>query len=84
MNVPENRSLVQAILKHPDNPRGRLEELRMIVAIRLDETDSARETGTLARCVLDVEAALRSLDATGAVAGPVDELLERRRVRGAK
>jgi len=84
MNVPSPRSLVRAILDHPDNARARLEELRMIVATRLDETESARETGTLARVVLDIESALRSLEGSAAGATTVDEILARRVARGAK
>lgn len=84
MNVPETRSLVRAILDHPQDARARLEELRMIVATRLDETDSARETGTLARVVLDIEGALRALEGSAAGATPVDEILARRTARGAK
>lgn len=56
----------------------------MIVATRLDETDSARETGTLARVVLDIEGALRALEGSAAGATPVDEILARRTARGAK
>lgn len=78
------RSLVRAILDHPEDARARLDELRLIVAERLDATDSARETGTLGRLVLDIEAALRSLNTTAGPASPVDELLNRRAARGAK
>jgi hypothetical protein len=84
VNVPETRSLVRAISEHPDDAAARLRTLRLIVAERLDETDSARETGTLARCVLDIEAALRSLAGDGGASSTVDELIARRTARGAK
>jgi hypothetical protein len=77
--------MVQAILEHPTDAQARLEALRMRVAQTLDDTDSARETGTLARVLLDVEAALRSLAGDAApTATPVDELLAKRAARGAK
>lgn len=79
----ERRSLVRAIAEHPDEARPRLEELRAIVAERIDGTDSARETASLARVMLDIEAALRALAGASAPASPVDELLGRRAARGA-
>lgn len=79
---PKPRSLVKAILAHPDDARARLDELRLIVAERLDATDSARETASLGRIVLDIEAALRSL-AGSPTASAVDEVLARRTARGA-
>lgn len=84
MPDPLSRGMVRAILDHPDDPAARLAELRMIVAERLDETDSARETGTLARVMLDVEDALRSLNGSQGVPTAVDDLLTRRAARGAK
>ncbi|MDQ1130669.1 hypothetical protein [Microbacterium sp. SORGH_AS_0888] len=78
------RSMLRAITDHPDDATARLRALREIVAARLDATDSARETGTLARVMLDIEAALRSLDGAGAAVSSVDELLKRRAARGAK
>lgn len=78
------RSMLKAIQDHPENAVERLKALREIVARRLDATDSARETGTLARCLLDVEAALRTLSASDGVPTSVDELLKRRAARGAK
>jgi hypothetical protein len=84
VNVPETRSLVRAIREHPDDAAARLRELRLIVAARLDETDSVREAGTLARCVLDIEAALRSLAGDSGAPSKIDELLARRQGRGAK
>lgn len=77
------RSMVRVIANSPDNPKLHLEELRAIVAERIDATDSARETGTLARVILDIESALRSLKGAGKVS-PVDDLLKRRAARGAK
>lgn len=77
------RSMLRAIELNPDDAGKRLKALRAIVAARLDETDSARETGTLARCLLDIEAALRGLSGGGAQESPVDELLNRRAARGA-
>jgi hypothetical protein len=76
--------MVRAITQNPDNAEARLKALREIVAQRLDETDSARETGTLARCILDIEAALRALSGAPAGASPVDDLLARRSARGAR
>lgn len=78
------RSMLQAIAQNPNNAQARLEALREIVATRLDETDSARETGTLARCLLDIETAMRTLTGTPTVVDPVDELRQRRTARGAK
>lgn len=78
------RSMLQAIQQNPNNAQARLEALREIVATRLDETDSARETGTLARCLLDIETAMRTLIGATAVVDPVDELRQRRTARGAK
>ncbi|MGL3150659.1 hypothetical protein ACSS7Z_09885 [Microbacterium sp. A82] len=75
--------MVRAIELHEDDAGKRLRALRLIVAARLDETDSARETGTLARCLLDIEAALRSLQG-GAAESPVDDLLQARTKRGAR
>lgn len=77
------RSMVRAIELNKEDAGERLRALRLIVAQRLDETDSARETGTLARCILDIENALRSL-AGGAAESPVDELLAARTKRGAR
>lgn len=77
------RSLLRAIEKNPDNQAEHLKVLRAIVAQRLDETESARETGTLARAILDIEAALRSLAGAGDASSPVDDLLARRAARGA-
>lgn len=77
------RSMLRAIELNPDDAGKRLKALRAIVAARLDETDSARETGTLARCLLDIEAALRGLSGGGTQESPVDELLNRRAARGA-
>lgn len=76
------RSLLQAILKAPDDRGAHLRVLREMVAERLDATESARETASLARVVLDVEAALAALNP--AAQSPVDELLNRRAKRGAK
>jgi len=85
MNVPEARTMVQAILDHPEDAGARLRALRGIVAERIDDTDSARETASLARVMLDVEAALRSLQGQStAAASPVDDLLAKRAARGAK
>lgn len=85
MTETTTRSMVRAILDHPDDAPARLAVLREIVAHRLDETDSARETGTLARVLLDVEAALRSLAGEGAPAvSAVDDLLAKRAARGAR
>lgn len=78
------RSLLRAIEKHPENQAEHLKVLRAIVAQRLDETDSARETGTLARAILDIEAALRHLNAADAPADPVDDIAARRAARGAR
>lgn len=83
MTTTSPRSMLRAIEKNPDNAGARLKALREIVAQRLDETDSARETGTLARCLLDIEAALRGMSATGAQS-PVDELRQKRTARGAR
>jgi len=85
MNVPEARTMMQAILDHPEDATARLRALRGIVAERIDDTDSARETASLARVMLDVEAALRTLEGQSApVASPVDDLLAKRAARGAK
>lgn len=78
------RSLLRTIEKNPENQAAHLKVLRAIVAQRLDETESARETGTLARAILDIEAALRSLAGAGAAADPVDDIAARRAARGAK
>lgn len=78
------RSMLRAIERNPDSAPARLKALRAIVAARLDETDSARETGTLARCLLDIETALRSLAGADSPASRVDDLLARRAARGAK
>lgn len=83
MTTTSPRSMLRAIEQNPDNADARLKELRAIVAQRLDETDSARETGTLARCLLDIEAALRGLSGAG-VQSPVDELRQKRAARGAR
>lgn len=83
MTTTSPRSMLRAIEQNPDNADARLKELRAIVAQRLDETDSARETGTLARCLLDIEAALRGLSGAGAQS-PVDELRQKRAARGAR
>ena len=80
----QTRSLVKAISDHPDDAASRLRVLRLIVAQRLDATTSARETGSLARVVLEIEAALRSLDTTPEAATRVDEILAARVARGAK
>lgn len=84
MTTKSPRSLLRAIEKSPDNQAEHLKVLRSIVAQRLDETESARETGTLARAILDIEAALRALSGTGDASSPVDDLLARRAARGAK
>lgn len=78
------RSMLRAIERNPDDAPARLKALRAIVAARLDETESARETGTLARCLLDIEAALRAISGSGGQVSQVDDLLARRAARGAK
>lgn len=80
----QSRSMLRAILDHPTDASARLGELRAIVAERLDATDSARETASLARVMLDVEAALRSLAAGPVTTDVVDDLIARRTARGAK
>lgn len=82
--APVKRSLVKAILRNPDEAKPRLEELRMIVAQRIDDTESARDTASLARVVLDVEAALRSLSGASGPGTVVDDLISRRAARGAR
>lgn len=77
-----SRSMVKAIAAHPDDPAKRLQTLRLIVATKLDATDSARETSTLARVLLDIEAAMKGVGAD-APRGAVDDLLARRVERGA-
>lgn len=79
-----NRSMVTAITKHPDSAPERLRTLRLIVAERLDATESARETASLARVLLDVENALRALKSGPVQGTPVDDLLARRAARGAQ
>lgn len=58
--------------------------LRDVVAVRLDETRSARETGTLAARMQDI---LREIDelttAAPAPSNPLEELRQRRTARGA-
>lgn len=78
------RSLLKTIEREPENQARHLRVLRLIVAERLDATESARETGTLARTILDIESALRALSGAGVERTPVDEVLERRKARGAK
>lgn len=78
------RSLLKAIQDHPENQVEHLKVLRAIVAQRLDETESARETGTLARAMLDIQAALRSLNDAGRTGDPVDDIAARRAARGAR
>lgn len=78
------KSMLQALTDHPADPAKRLGVLRSIVAERLDATESARETASLARVILDVEAALRVLSGSSAPATAVDDLLARREARGAK
>lgn len=82
MSTP--RSMLRAIHEHPTDAPARLRELRAIVAERLDGTDSARETASLARVMLDVEAALRALADDPAAADEVHDLLARRIARGAR
>lgn len=78
------RSMLRAIKDHPTDASARLAELRAIVAERIDATDSARETASLARVMLDVEAALHSATVGPMAADPVDDLLTRRAARGAR
>jgi len=76
--------MVRAIAEHPADAAERLKELRLIVAERIDGTDSARETASLSRVMLDIEHALRSIEGAIPAASPVDELLARRAERGAR
>lgn len=75
------RSMLRAIQAHPEDAVQRLAVLREIVAERLDGTESARETASLARCMLDIESALRGY-AGATEKTPVDELLAKRKARG--
>lgn len=81
--MSDTKSLLKAILEHPEDVLERLSVLREIVAVRIDATESARETASLARVMLDIEAAMRSHVGAPA-ATPVDELLAKRKARGAK
>lgn len=83
MGSRQARSMLRAISRHPDDAEARLKVLRSIVAERIDGTDSARETASLGRLMLDVEAAIRGLTAGAPQTSKVDELLERRAARGA-
>lgn len=83
MSARKPRSLLRAIELHADDASARLKVLREIVAERIDGTDSARETASLGRLMLDVEAALRGLQAGSQGSSPVDDLLARRAARGA-
>lgn len=84
MKVRKLHPQVTVALDHGDDPEAQLTNLRLIVATRLDATDSARESGTLARVLLDIEQALAALrNAGGLMASPVDELLARRASKGA-
>lgn len=84
MSAESPRSMLSAIENNPDDHGAQLRALRDIVAFRLDNTDSARETGTLARCLLDIDSTLRSLGVSKQPASRVDELLQRRSARGAR
>jgi hypothetical protein len=77
-------SIVKAITDRPDDPAAALQELRLIVAAKIDATSSAREVGTLGRLLVSIEAALRALDSTPTATSPVDEILARRAARGAR
>jgi hypothetical protein len=70
-------------LDHGDDPEAQLTNLRLIVATRLDGTDSARESGTLARVLLDIEAALAALRGSDVGVTAVDDLLAKRAERRA-
>lgn len=83
------RQMVRQIKAHPDDAEARLKTLQLAVAEKFDNTTSAREIATLARVLLDIEAAFREIraareKAVPAPSSPVDELLARRAERGAK
>ncbi len=84
MKPTHPRSMLRAIEQNPEDAAARLRELRLIVAKRLDDTESARETASLARVMLDIESAFRALTAAAGASSPVDDLLARRAARGAK
>ncbi len=83
MRVRKVHPQVSIATDHGDDTEAQLTNLRLIVAGRLDETDSARESGSLARVLIDIETELGKLRAGQAgAASDVDELLTRRSARG--
>lgn len=75
--------LLDSVEHDPDDPRKHLLVLRRIVAKRIDATDSARETASLARVMLDIERDIAALNVAPEI-DEVSQLRARREQRGAQ